>query len=126
MTQKQAISFWQEGATQSLRDAQTLLESGSYASALFHCHLAVEKAMKAAIVGEKNVAPPFTHSLTLLAEQIKKEWTAEQRETLEELTRFAIAARYEDLEGEDSTASNVLIWLQKAQMLVAALSSPTQ
>ena len=49
MTQEQAASFWQKGAQEELRSAQILLEHQSYAAALFHCHLAVEKALKAAI-----------------------------------------------------------------------------
>jgi len=47
MTQQEASDHWRKGAEDALVMAQLGHEHGKYALSLFHCHLAVEKALKA-------------------------------------------------------------------------------
>src|SRR5207302_63144 len=80
----------------SLESAELLQHAGKYALVLFHCQLAVEKALKAAYVAEHDSAPPPTHDLLELAETLGREWTEEQKTLLDALSDLAVLARYGD------------------------------
>ena len=76
------------------------LRSGSVAAWLigFHCQQAVEKALKAVLIG-KGVNPGYVHDLVALTRQLKlagveePEWLSE----VEDLNPFAVQLRYETL-----------------------------
>lgn len=95
MTQQDAVAHWRKGAEDALRSAVLLLQGNQYHHALFLCHLAVEKALKAAWVAERDTEePPRTHDLLQLATVLRREWTDDQLLQFETLTRFVIDARY--------------------------------
>ena len=90
------IAHWRKGARDELRSAQLLFEGGQYANALFHCHLAVEKALKTLFMEKEKKEAPFSHNLLDLARLLDRTWTPEQEKALDELTDFVSAARYND------------------------------
>lgn len=104
---------WSAGARNALEAAKHLLESGDYELALFTCHLAVEKAFKAKIVSDKQIAPPKSHNLTQLAEKIEFLLSEEERLQLRELSSFAEFARYGDETwvNAEATEENTKEWL---------------
>jgi len=68
MTTEEKVNYWLCLANESLDDAKALLENKQLLFAGFACHLAVEKALKAAIQN-KNVTPPKMHDLGKLAKE---------------------------------------------------------
>jgi HEPN domain-containing protein/predicted nucleotidyltransferase len=113
MTQQESIEKWRRGAQDAIEAAELLQRDGKHALALFHCHLAAEKALKAAYVKEKNSPPPKTHDLLSIALTLSKPWSEAEQRKLNDLTTFAIAARYDDLGWEDDkeATQNVQWWL---------------
>lgn len=125
MTQQDAIHHWLHGAQEELDSARVLQKSGKYLQALFHCHLAVEKALKAKWIAERNAADvPHTHDLLRLAEELKQEWTEEQKTLLETMTRFVIDARYADPGRAEAyaTRDHVQMWIGHAEHFLSLLS----
>ena len=105
MTQHDAISHWRKGSLDALQWAEKMARDGASALALFHCHLAVEKALKALHMESKKEPAPHTHSLTHLASLLDIEWSEEELSKLQELTPFASQARYDDIGWVESNAS---------------------
>lgn len=121
MSQDEVVKHWKQGAQDALEAADALHKLGKYALALFDCHLAVEKALKAAYIARHDKEPPPTHNLVLLAEELDRTWTKEEREALSDLTDYAVAARYDDPQWarEKATENNSFYWLQKTKHLLA-------
>jgi HEPN domain-containing protein len=63
---------------------------------LFDAQLAVEKALKAAIMEKTGEPHPKIHSLFALATILKEDWPAQEKELFDALSDFAVAARYDD------------------------------
>lgn len=121
MTQEQTVDHWRKGARDALESAAILYKAGKHALALFACHLAVEKALKAGFVGEHDREPPPTHNLAMLADQLTvPRFSSADRVVLEELTDFAVAARYDDPGWAEmqATATNVKEWLSRTHQLL--------
>lgn len=116
---------WSVGARKALEAAKHLLESGDYELALFTCHLAVEKAFKAKIVSEKQIAPPRSHNLRQLAEKIELPLSEEEKLQLRELSSFAEFARYGDETWvtAEATKENAKEWLAVATKFLTNLLS---
>ena len=126
MTQQDAAEQWREGARDELAAARVLLEGQRYEQALFHCHLATEKALKAAwIVAHGTEEPPHTHDLVSLAKALPRQWTDEQLTDFETLTRFVIDARYADppWAKEYATKEHAATWLERAKGFCSLLQS---
>ena len=83
--------------------AKKNFEMGLFVPAAFYTHLAVEKALKTAIIALCNELPEKTHRLQRLYGKIANEipLTDEQIRFLEELTPVVSRARYEDIELTD-------------------------
>jgi len=83
--------------------AKRNFEMSLYVPAAFYVHLAVEKALKTAIIALCNELPEKTHRLQRLYGKIANEvpLTEEQIAFLEELTPVVSRARYEDIELAD-------------------------
>ena len=96
MTQEEIVAHWQKGAQDALEAAEILHRAGKYALALFSCHLAVEKALKAVYIEQQAEAPVPTHNLFRIAQGLRRNWTPEQKMMMEQLTDYAVAARYDD------------------------------
>lgn len=89
--------YWKTGSQYDLDTAQDLFEKGRYPYALFFCHLAVEKALKALWVMTRKEHPPRSHNLLVLAENIPVQIDDAVLDLLAELNAFNLEARYPDL-----------------------------
>lgn len=68
MTIEEKVNYWLHLANESLDDAKGLLETKRYLFAGFACHLAVEKALKAAIQA-RGIEHDRSHDLGKLAKK---------------------------------------------------------
>ncbi len=96
MTAQDVAKYWREGADDALVTARSLMDAERYHHALFFCHLAIEKMLKARIVVATNEPPPPIHELRKLAKYARLMLTELQDEQLKEIERFNITARYDD------------------------------
>ncbi len=71
MTKQDAVQLWRKEAEEAFCAAKAVHDQGIYWLALFHCHLAVEKALKALYVEERDADPPPTHELLEIADQFQ-------------------------------------------------------
>lgn len=98
-------------------------EDGQHELAPFHCHLAVEKALKAAVMEKTGKPHPKIHELFPLATLLKEEWTVDERELFDALSDFAIAAQYDDpawaeQQAQPETAGQ---WLRRTEAFLSSL-----
>lgn len=126
MTQGEAVSHWQKRAQAELKGAKLLFAKGDvelYGEVLFHCHLALELALKAEFISEKDAAAPFTHDLRELAEKLTVDWQADERENFDEITDLAILSRYGDAEwyARHATKGKTQECLQRTEQLLSKL-----
>lgn len=123
MTESDIVAHWRKGAKDALRVATLSYEDGKYELALFHCHLAVEKALKAAIMEKTKKPHPKIHELFKLAMILHEEWSTEDRQLLDVLSDFAVSARYDDPAWAEhfATAENTMLWISKSQSFLATL-----
>ncbi len=75
---------------------ENLFKSKDYHWSLFIGHLALEKLLKAYYVKKKDSHVPLIHDLYRIAEQAELFLNDEQKDFLDEVTRFNISARYPD------------------------------
>ena len=128
MTQEEAISHLQKRALAELKGAKILFEKHEadlYGEVLFHCHLALELALKARYIVEKDAAAPFTHDLGQLANELQMIWKPEEQEDFDEITDLAILSRYGDGEWytTHATKEKTDACLQKTQAFLSKLLS---
>jgi len=91
-----AVSYWLDGAKYDMESAHDVYSVGRYPYALFLAHMALEKALKALYVRRTRRHAPQTHSLTLLARQMRGELPADLVEKLAGYAGFHIQTRYPD------------------------------
>jgi HEPN domain-containing protein len=96
MTKKDKVKYWLKTADQDWKVANHLFEKKDYSYALFFCHLAIEKILKAIFTDKKDKTPPFSHNLVYLSEKAGLELNDENLELLEEVSDFNLEARYPD------------------------------
>ena len=115
MTTADVIKHWRKGAAEALDAAKLLAKDGKYDLALFHCHLAVEKALKAMVMESTGKPHPKVHNLSRLAQLIREDWSTEDRELFTTLSEFSVAARYDDPAWSDryATAENAQLWIDR-------------
>ena len=126
MTNQDVISYWQVGSDDAFDTATTLLKTNKYHHALFFCHLALEKQLKARIVSDSKTNPPPIHNLLQLATHTSLKLSPEQKEQLREINSFNIEARYDDYKlrfykkatveyanNWYTITKDILIWLKK-------------
>jgi HEPN domain-containing protein len=88
------VSYWRDGARESLRSVPVLEDGEFWVEALFWTHLAVEKALKAHVVKATNDVPPYIHNLPRLAETAGLHLSDDQLRLCDSLTRHQRLARY--------------------------------
>ena len=88
------VEYWKGLARYDLETADAMLESGRYLYVLFTCQQAVEKMLKALVVGATGRLPPRTHNLLRLAETAHLALSDSQGDFLARLGTFYIEARY--------------------------------
>jgi len=124
MTSDKIIRHWQQGAEDAFGLAQHAYATGKYELALFHCHPAVEKALKAAYMKHRHKDHPKIHNLLEIALALDRPWTEEQQDQLEVLSDYAVSARYEDPAWAEqyATEDNTRLWLERVRNFLSILS----
>lgn len=123
MTENDVIVHWRNGAHNELQSAKLLCAGGQYSGALFHCHLAVEKALKSLYMVQNRKIAPLTHDLLHIALQIERAWNDDEKILFADLTEYAVAARYDDpfWAEREATQENVHKWLSRIEALFSTL-----
>lgn len=100
MKKEDNIKYWIDTAEKDFSTMRHLYDSGDYHWCLFMLHLVIEKLLKACYI--KYVGPnvPRTHDLLRLAELCGLSPDEDQKEILDRMTNFNIAARYPDVKNE--------------------------
>lgn len=120
VTEGDVVSHWRKGARDALSVAKLAHRDGFHELALFNCHLAVEKALKAAIMEKTGKPHPKIHELPALGRLLKAEWSPEDRHLLDTLSDFAVAARYDDpaWAEREATAENGRRWIDCTEVFL--------
>lgn len=92
----QHIDYWREGAREDLEAAVVLLAQNKTRHALFFAHAALEKLLKAHVVGTTRDLPPRIHDLLKLAALAGLALGRERREFLAGFQRHRLEGRYPD------------------------------
>ncbi|MBU2213733.1 HEPN domain-containing protein [Patescibacteria group bacterium] len=121
MTEADIIAHWRKGAKDAFEMAQLAHKAGKYELALFHCHLAVEKILKAAVMEKTKKPHPKIHELSVLARLLKETWSVEEKQLFESLSDFAIAARYDDPTWAENyaTSQNAQDWIKRTEAFLS-------
>ena len=118
------LGMWLKDLEYTMNKAKKLVELEQYDTAAFYIHLAVEKAMKAAIVALKNDEPPRVHNLVQLHVKIADNVALSDKQIrfLRRLTTAAFETRYSDitlrLPDEIYTEKIVKNYLETAQQII--------
>jgi|SRR3989344_1131904 len=121
VTTADVIRHWRKGANDALEAAELLKNDGKYDLALFHCHLAIEKALKAAIMEKTQKPHPKIHSLLNLATMLRNDWNTEDRNLFSTLSDFAVASRYDDPAWSErfATEENAQQWISRTEAFLS-------
>ena len=95
-----AIEYWIKSSDEDYKTAEALLSLNRFSHALFFCHLAIEKMLKALVVIKTNDDSPFAHNLLRLSELTGISFSKEQLDLMDEINTFNIKARYDDYKFE--------------------------
>ena len=122
MTEADVIAHWRKRAAESLAVARLAHRDGHFAHALFNCHLAVEKALKAMYMEQRRSEPPPTHDLMQIAFRLDRDWTKDEKQLFADLTGYAVAARYDDpaWAEREATAENAAAWIRRVDVLLSS------
>lgn len=128
MTQDEAASHWKKRSLAELEAAQLLFEKGNKnlcGAVLFHCHLALELALKAEYIRQHDNAAPFSHDISELANAVREGWHKQEKIAFEKLTEFAVLARYGDEEWfeRNATEDKAGEWLKKTKEFISTIQS---
>ncbi|MBM3256344.1 MAG: HEPN domain-containing protein [Candidatus Moranbacteria bacterium] len=96
MDLSKTAEYFKESAGRDWKSAKVLFKSKRYDSALFFCHLTLEKSLKYLVISKTNKQPPYTHRLLKLVSLAGLFASKEQSEHLKEVNTFNIAGRYDD------------------------------
>ena len=88
------IEYWKSSADSNIETAEILLTNGKFIEALFFCHLAIEKSLKACYVKYNNELAPKIHKLQYLAESSGVELNEGQKDFFGVLMQYQIEGRY--------------------------------
>ena len=86
-----------------------MYQTGRWLYVAFMCHQVIEKTLKAYWCGTQTTDPPYTHNHMRLAEGcgLYEQMDDEQRDFLDTITNYNIAARYpEDKEALSQTLTD--------------------
>lgn len=96
MTREEIVEYWLESAEQDYQTMLHLYECKDYHWSLFMGHLVLEKTLKALYVNFKDAEVPRIHDLLRLSQKIDLILNDKQKDALDLVTSFNIAARYPD------------------------------
>jgi HEPN domain-containing protein len=123
VTKQDAVDLWRKEAQEALIAAEAVHAKGIYWLSLFSCHLAVEKALKALYVEERDADPPPTHELLEVADGLNHQWDEGMISLFDSLADFAIESRYHDEKWREkqATKENSQYWLKQTKSLLSSL-----
>jgi len=128
--QKKWISHFQKEAKEAYETAKDLFESKRYHyDALFFCHLALEKAIKAYFLKKEGKFAPPVHDLIFILKKAKALPDKEILEKLAEANMFNIRARYDDYKREfykKATKEYAQRWLKETKKILEIYLSKIQ
>jgi HEPN domain-containing protein len=91
------IQYWKSGSKDDLESAVSIFSKAErYPASLFFLHLAIEKALKAALVKKNQTHAPFTHNLLSLIEKLGWHADEEWLTLAAEINEFNTESRYPD------------------------------
>ena len=93
---KEETKMWLDQAKEHYDDAFYLYKGSRYSAAVYSCHQALEKLLKACIVEFKNKVPGKIHQLDRLATEAGLDLPKRWDEDLAEITRHFWKVRYPD------------------------------
>jgi len=90
------VSYWHDMSDYDFETAVAMQKTGRYLYVGFMCHQTIEKILKAYCYKMTNETPPYTHSLSRLAEKsgLLNELSEEQLRIVDELEPLNIETRY--------------------------------
>lgn len=88
------VRYWLKSSREDFRAAQTLLRGGHYRLAMFCCHLAIEKALKAILQAQASVLPPKVHDLRLLLARTGLKPSARIQRFVNQMAAMSLPTRY--------------------------------
>lgn len=118
MTKDEAVKSWLESAERNLSTSLDMAKSNHRDWALFVGQLALEKLLKGLITKKTDATPPFIHDLVKLSQLAGIETAESQKEDLAKISRFHVAARYEEIKSQlyfEATPEFTKVWIDKIQ-----------
>ena len=118
MTKDEAVKSWLESAERNLSASSDMAKSNHRDWALFIGQLALEKLLKGLITKKTDATPPFIHDLVKLSQLAGIETTPDQKQNLAKITRFHVAARYDEIKSQlyfEATPEFTKEWIGKIQ-----------
>lgn len=121
---RQSLEMWLKDFNYTLNKAEALKDAGFYDVAALYIHLAVEKALKAAIAAFKGQEPPKIHALESLYSRVADNLDLSEAEIrfLKRLTDAAYGTRYLDVSllfpDEIYTKEVVEEYFEKARQII--------
>lgn len=116
------IRYWNSGAAEDWEVAVDLVRQGKTRHGLFFAHLALEKALKAAVCRMTGDMPPRTHNLVRLAQVAGLAPSPAVLDVLAEMNQYNVEGRYPgtpapplsatDAEKQLARCNEVLEWLK--------------
>ena len=97
---RNVLEYWRASSRKDFIVATDLAKLGHYAHALFFCHLALEKLLKALYVARQHEHAPYVHDLVILARKSDIGLSDLQIDSLQTITTFNIQGRYADEKSE--------------------------
>jgi HEPN domain-containing protein len=90
------VKYWVELSDYDLITAEAMLTTSRYLYVGFMCHQTIEKILKAFFTKHHETTPPYTHSLSYLAEKsgILEELTEQRLKFINSVEPMNIEARY--------------------------------
>jgi HEPN domain-containing protein len=88
------VKNWLDSAEYDLETADQMFKTGRYIYAVFMCHLALEKALKAKVQEITGKTPPKTHNLMRLVDLAQLSLDEEMGRYLSKLSNLSIPTRY--------------------------------
>jgi HEPN domain-containing protein len=89
-----SIANWLESSNYDIKTAEHMFKTKRYVYVLFMCHLSVEKLLKALYEVTLKKAPPKTHNLIYLVNEVNLDLPEEQLKTIESLNDISVVTRY--------------------------------
>jgi HEPN domain-containing protein len=95
VVREEAIDWFEEGRV-DLRRAERSLEYGDFSLSCYLSQQAIEKVLKAVLIGVKRVRPPHLHDLTVLYGMIRDVLPLPDdiRDRIAEVSQYYVTARY--------------------------------